>query len=129
MVRIGRGRVLEELPGLESVPTLHHPHAELVQDGRVFGRELRRADKELIGLAAASCGAGGLCRLDHPEHGGVLRGYRFDVVQRVLGIWSLRAWILAWRTQLSGTRRRSEEHTSELQSRSDLVCRLLLEKK
>src|SRR5206468_11170924 len=27
------------------------------------------------------------------------------------------------------TRCRSEEHTSELQSRSDLVCRLLLEKK
>src|SRR3712207_8654028 len=32
------------------------------------------------------------------------------------------------RTQLS-TRRRSEEHTSELQSRQYLVCRLLLEKK
>src|SRR2546428_5925449 len=29
----------------------------------------------------------------------------------------------------SSTARRSEEHTSELQSRSDLVCRLLLEKK
>src|SRR5438034_4031076 len=28
-----------------------------------------------------------------------------------------------------GTRNRSEEHTSELQSHSDLVCRLLLEKK
>src|SRR2546421_4721412 len=28
-----------------------------------------------------------------------------------------------------GCRARSEEHTSELQSRSDLVCRLLLEKK
>src|SRR5476649_2876958 len=28
-----------------------------------------------------------------------------------------------------GLRRRSEEHTSELQSHSDLVCRLLLEKK
>src|SRR5438874_9371117 len=27
------------------------------------------------------------------------------------------------------TRQRSEEHTSELQSRRDLVCRLLLEKK
>src|SRR5690349_22275293 len=27
------------------------------------------------------------------------------------------------------THRRSEEHTSELQSRRDLVCRLLLEKK
>src|SRR2546421_9306256 len=28
-----------------------------------------------------------------------------------------------------GKKTRSEEHTSELQSRSDLVCRLLLEKK
>src|SRR5438034_5138764 len=28
-----------------------------------------------------------------------------------------------------GSARRSEEHTSELQSHSDLVCRLLLEKK
>src|SRR5206468_11992442 len=36
------------------------------------------------------------------------------------------------RSGLGGPRRaeiRSEEHTSELQSRSDLVCRLLLEKK
>src|SRR5206468_7392116 len=31
--------------------------------------------------------------------------------------------------RLAETGRRSEEHTSELQSRSDLVCRLLLEKK
>src|SRR5260221_6812665 len=30
---------------------------------------------------------------------------------------------------LDGTEYRSEEHTSELQSHSDLVCRLLLEKK
>src|SRR2546427_7566464 len=30
---------------------------------------------------------------------------------------------------LSRPRRRSEEHTSELQSQSNLVCRLLLEKK
>src|SRR5438132_9092031 len=30
---------------------------------------------------------------------------------------------------LGSTRNRSEEHTSELQSHSDLVCRLLLEKK
>src|SRR2546421_2760570 len=30
---------------------------------------------------------------------------------------------------LAATLDRSEEHTSELQSRSDLVCRLLLEKK
>src|SRR5260221_10897709 len=31
--------------------------------------------------------------------------------------------------QARGGRARSEEHTSELQSHSDLVCRLLLEKK
>src|SRR5438874_8007255 len=31
--------------------------------------------------------------------------------------------------QRQGGDRRSEEHTSELQSRRDLVCRLLLEKK
>src|SRR5690606_40316637 len=31
--------------------------------------------------------------------------------------------------RVSGTGRRSEEHTSELQSRENLVCRLLLEKK
>src|SRR5699024_12236978 len=31
--------------------------------------------------------------------------------------------------ELSGQHPRSEEHTSELQSRFDLVCRLLLEKK
>src|SRR5438034_9157512 len=30
---------------------------------------------------------------------------------------------------LSSSKQRSEEHTSELQSHSDLVCRLLLEKK
>src|SRR5204863_9665387 len=37
----------------------------------------------------------------------------------------------AFRALESGARRsrRSEEHTSELQSRRDLVCRLLLEKK
>src|SRR2546428_8191367 len=34
-----------------------------------------------------------------------------------------------YHTTLLGHRRRSEEHTSELQSRSDLVCRLLLETK
>src|SRR5438093_3031857 len=36
---------------------------------------------------------------------------------------------LSERGQLDGERRRSEEHTSELQSLTNLVCRLLLEKK
>src|SRR5207247_6464665 len=34
-----------------------------------------------------------------------------------------------YRTPSGGCARRSEEHTSELQSRVDIVCRLLLEKK
>ena len=34
-----------------------------------------------------------------------------------------------WRELTNGTDLRSEEHTSELQSRRNLVCRLLLEKK
>src|SRR2546422_7332031 len=35
----------------------------------------------------------------------------------------------AWFDQRAGSMHRSEEHTSELQSRLHLVCRLLLEKK
>src|SRR5216683_5622355 len=48
---------------------------------------------------------------------------------------SLPCWPKHWRgcrtrcRRAPMPRRRSEEHTSELQSRSDLVCRLLLEKK
>src|SRR2546421_837451 len=37
--------------------------------------------------------------------------------------------LVQMRQRFSVTAARSEEHTSELQSRSDLVCRLLLEKK
>src|SRR5436190_6206965 len=41
-----------------------------------------------------------------------------------------RAWSLPMKSSTSHARdMRSEEHTSELQSHSDLVCRLLLEKK
>src|SRR5438874_9327333 len=37
--------------------------------------------------------------------------------------------LLEHHAHLAAQRHRSEEHTSELQSRRDLVCRLLLEKK
>src|SRR5438874_1766878 len=45
--------------------------------------------------------------------------------------WSGSAWVdaLSMLTTLQNLALRSEEHTSELQSRRDLVCRLLLEKK
>src|SRR3712207_7065221 len=39
------------------------------------------------------------------------------------------AWDAVWGPMLRGKFGRSEEHTSELQSRQYLVCRLLLEKK
>src|SRR2546430_10314346 len=45
-----------------------------------------------------------------------------------MGLWSPDAGrLLRYRRELNA--RRSEEHTSELQSQSNLVCRLLLEKK
>src|SRR5206468_4496427 len=43
--------------------------------------------------------------------------------------WTSRLRGLLERDVHRGSPPRSEEHTSELQSRSDLVCRLLLEKK
>src|SRR5438874_8963156 len=43
------------------------------------------------------------------------------------GIYPGRQW--GQHLSLTGRLERSEEHTSELQSRRDLVCRLLLEKK
>src|SRR5260221_7150839 len=45
----------------------------------------------------------------------------------------MKPWIASWdpghRLKACHSHDRSEEHTSELQSHSDLVCRLLLEKK
>src|SRR5207253_10735933 len=57
-----------------------------------------------------------LCHLELPFHSRNRSTMRCD---------HLRVWTGA----CEHTRRRSEEHTSELQSRGHLVCRLLLEKK
>src|SRR2546430_13117469 len=55
-----------------------------------------------------------------------------QVIEVTLG--ADRAWWSDWSSKPAGVlldhqARRSEEHTSELQSQSNLVCRLLLEKK
>src|SRR5206468_12208021 len=51
------------------------------------------------------------------------------ISERISTIWlGSRPLVGSSRIKMSGSCR-SEEHTSELQSRSDLVCRLLLEKK
>src|SRR2546427_4332244 len=54
-----------------------------------------------------------------------------DFVTRFRELEAKRAETLAWREwiELVVELARSEEHTSELQSQSNLVCRLLLEKK
>src|SRR2546427_11236671 len=51
------------------------------------------------------------------------------VMARMLSMFAqqMQAVVVAW--QVYDLTRRSEEHTSELQSQSNLVCRLLLEKK
>src|SRR5690606_39570149 len=59
-------------------------------------------------------------------------GLRYDVEHRDDGPWLV---VYAYGKKIGevpikpGTEPRSEEHTSELQSRENLVCRLLLEKK
>src|SRR5690349_22821053 len=54
-----------------------------------------------------------------------LRGLVAELAARGLKVDYRSVWEFAHAEKLS----RSEEHTSELQSRRDLVCRLLLEKK
>src|SRR5688572_31803528 len=61
----------------------------------------------------------------HEEHSGAL------LLQRIVGraVQHERAKHLDRRARRRAVAGRSEEHTSELQSQSNLVCRLLLEKK
>src|SRR3989442_2597210 len=65
------------------------------------------------------------------ERCGGARSHRVSVRRRMpLHLLLLRLVALDHRrTDATSRRRRSEEHTSELQSRPHLVCRLLLEKK
>src|SRR5690625_5527841 len=57
-------------------------------------------------------------------------GGRLADITGELGLEALTGWWNAVHaSDLDGDGRRSEEHTSELQSRGHLVCRLLLEKK
>src|SRR5207249_5302787 len=89
-------------PGFRPQPTVCGVFGDPI--ARVI-RLTRRSKKRLVAVAVASRWAGtiarcGVCAICHVA----TRGF----------FWN-------WR--------RSEEHTSELQSRFDLVCRLLLEKK
>src|SRR2546427_4316110 len=61
-----------------------------------------------------------------PDHGPGRR-HRRDVRRGEVALQQLRRIPVGYRP--GGPTERSEEHTSELQSQSNLVCRLLLEKK
>src|SRR2546421_3553800 len=57
-------------------------------------------------------------------------GVAYFIDRQLVGGWGTMAKMYRQGPWPEGTpQQRSEEHTSELQSRSDLVCRLLLEKK
>src|SRR5688500_19783574 len=77
----------------------------------------RTATSQALGVVVLSSLAGGVAVGD---------GVRGLVVGTLAG---LLGWVIwAWLIYMIGTRWRSEEHTSELQSPCNLVCRLLLEK-
>src|SRR2546430_13680558 len=82
----------------------------------------------IILLAAATLS--GQSRGDWPMFGHDYASTRYSPLTQITtkNVGNLKqAWIYHFRTDEE--RKRSEEHTSELQSQSNLVCRLLLEKK
>src|SRR5437870_11248743 len=70
-------------------------------------------------ICSDNCGAADLVR-SSVQLGAVFRAGSAIDLARVLGTWIRRGPL---------SERRTEEHTSELQSRGQLACRLLLEKK
>src|SRR2546421_4928952 len=91
----------------------HPPIPMLLAIGAVHQHLLRQGLRTRLGLAAEAGDAWDV------HHFAALIGYGAEAVHPWLALASVRARLTP----------RSEEHTSELQSRSDLVCRLLLEKK
>src|SRR5206468_5909163 len=65
----------------------------------------------------------------HPKAGEILGYKAFKSVLDVPGEIDTAVFAIPGEFVAGDRKHRSEEHTSELQSRSDLVCRLLLEKK
>src|SRR5438067_5325490 len=94
------------------------------------------ADKKSGGLAGVVAGETAICTVGKEGMGLTYRGYSINDLAEKATFEEV-AFLLLYRhlpnrTELENYRKklgRSEEHTSELQSRFDLVCRLLLEKK
>src|SRR5207249_8592978 len=98
------------------------------QRRKLLGEIARLAEVAIFGTLSETyrtCGQAGChCQGDGPKHGPHLNvSYRGEK-GKTTGYYVPKAAQEATREGV-----RSEEHTSELQSRFDLVCRLLLEKK
>ena len=131
-------KILLELDWKISAPSPHHWLVRLCRVARAPKRAQDRAEyfaqrmlKEyamleykpsMIAAAAAHLAfiADDACREDWPRACERLTGFTAS---------DLYPCCKAMSFHMNGNPERSEEHTSELQSRSDLVCRLLLEKK
>src|SRR3989440_3293805 len=118
-------------------------HTDIVCSARLFGpcrvffffssrRRHTRSDRD---WSSDVCSSDLLPIRIPPAHVHVEQGACLDTAQAQMDVGGALARMpraavhLADQTPAVGQVDRSEEHTSELQSRSDLVCRLLLEKK
>src|SRR5699024_5515759 len=108
----GRPRALAPVPARRLAPA--------------FPRAQRRPG--CVALPGALTGEGGLEVFPIPLVGPRFSG-RIVRRERRLGMLGRTERRFGFRFRVLPGERRSEEHTSELQSRFDLVCRLLLEKK
>src|SRR5699024_11865510 len=91
-----------------------HPYTSLFRSPRSVGSQATISFEPIVGNTASGSIPVTPCRRDNASSAAV----RSSTVPCVAGY-----------PGTSETAARSEEHTSELQSRFDIVCRLLLEKK
>src|SRR2546421_4254453 len=93
-----------------------HTRSDRDWSSDVCSSDLSRGVAGVHAHVGAERRVGGLLVRPADGHGGIIVGACGRVIAQE-------------RVRVSRLHQRSEEHTSELQSRSDLVCRLLLEKK
>src|SRR5690349_1562640 len=118
-VYVGNKRKSSEELGITS---FHHPIAADAPQAEV--------EELILRLNADDAVSGILLQLPVPDHmDGVHLTGLIDASKDVDGLTPVSAGLLALGREGLRPCTRSEEHTSELQSRRDLVCRLLLEKK
>src|SRR5215204_7384212 len=131
----GGGRARELLPRLEGALRDHEINYRLVMTTSLdHGVEEARAAAAGGEIPVVMSGDGLIGQIGGVLVGtgtplGVIPGGRGNDLARVLGIPTDVDRAVAVLAEGTSRAIRSEEHTSELQSHSDLVCRLLLEKK